>query len=243
MSVLSIDGKSFDGDYVDKTNRIYCQQCFSQHISKKKKITFPELKFKFKSEQLNIPGTWTTFVHVSGILTSDIQPLIYLWTFHGCSRSSAFSWDIYQSISIVFFRHFAHSQDMYYIYFGHFRHLAPQFICAHMADAHVLHLSRIFTQAGCFFLLDISDTPETCIHLAYLFQIFQTFSTLFIFAHSADAPEVLHFSRIFTWAPGLFFSDILDTSGTWHLAYLFRIFQTFSASFICAHSADAPEGP
>ena len=46
------------------------------------------------------------------------------------------------------------------------------------------------------------------------FQIFQTFSASFICAHSADSPEVPHFSRTITWAPGLFLSDIPDIPGT-----------------------------
>ena len=58
-------------------------------------------------------------------------------------------------------------------------------------------------------------------------------------------PEVLHFFRTFTWAPGLFFFQIFQTLPGYvlHLTCLFYIFWTFSSSYICAHSPDAPEVP
>ena len=68
------------------------------------------------------------------------------------------------------------------------------------------------------------------------------------FRHSAPhlfvhAPEVLHFFRTFTGAPELFFFQMFWTllGHLLHLKCLFQIFQTFGTSFICAHSADAPE--
>ena len=82
-----------------------------------------------------------------------------------------------------------------------------------------------------------ANQQQHVLHLAYWFQIFQTFNASFICAHSADAPEVPHFFRTFAQAPGLFFSDIWTLPGhVLHLAYLFWIFQTLSTSFICACS-------
>ena len=88
---------------------------------------------------------------------------------------------------------------------------------------------------GCFFL-DILDTPGTCI---IFILTFWTFNASFICAHSADAPEVLHFFRavFFFWIFGTILQHVL------HLAYLFEIFQIFSTSFLCAHSVNAPEVP
>ena len=92
-------------------------------------------------------------------LHPDITP-IYLWTSHKCSGSSAFSQNIYLSISLVFFGHSTHSQDMYYIYFRHFRHLAP---CPHLADASdAPHFFRTCTPPPGLYFLDIPDTPRTC---------------------------------------------------------------------------------
>ena len=146
-------------------------------------------------------------------------------------------------------------------FFQIFWTLSSSFMCAHSPDAlDILHCFLPEHQR-CFFS-DILDAPRTCgifdifildilyiqqliclctfswcskssaffqdiylghvLHLTYLFRIFRTFrssfrtfSSSFICAHSADAPEVLHvFFRIFTRVPGLFYSDIPGTPRT-----------------------------
>ena len=80
------------------------------------------------------------------------------------------------------------------------------------------------------------------LHFTYLFQIFWTFSNSFICAHSAEPPEISHFSRTFTQAPRLiffrYFTHSWDNLYMW-VASLFQTFQIFSPLFICAHPADA----
>ena len=116
--------------------------------------------------------------------------------------------DVCLSTKVVFFRIFRHSKDMYYIwhiYFGYFGHSAPH-LFVHALE--VPHFFRTFTRAPELFFFQISWTLlGHLLHLKYLCQVFQTFSTSFLCAHSADALEVLHFFRTFTRPSLLFFFE------------------------------------
>ena len=131
-----------------------------------------------------------------------------------------------------------------------FRTFSSSFICAHAPE--VPHSFRSFARApGLFFFrmfriafgIIISviclgtraaffrifrTLPAHVSHLAYLFQIFRTFSSSFICAH---APKVPHFFRTFTRAPGMFFFRIFRTlPGHIYFGYLGH-----SAAHLFAH--------
>ena len=181
---------------------------------------------------------WRFCTSLKHALHPDIQPPVYSWTSHKCSGSSAFSQNIYLSISLVFFRLSTHSQDMYYIYFRHFRHSAPLCTSGWCSRCFPFFYGIYPTTRAVFFWI-FRTLPGHVVHLAYLFRVFQTFSSSFMCAH---APEVPHFFRRFTRALWLFFFRIFRThSGhALHLTYLFQIFRTFSIWFLCAHAPEVP---
>ena len=98
-------------------------------------------------------------------------------------------------VELFLFRCSTHPWDMYWvstwgchILFWAFSH---QFICAHPADADILHIR---TPGWFFFRVsahpqDMYYTCTCCLHI-----IFWIFSHQFICAHSADALEIPHFS-------------------------------------------------
>ena len=106
--------------------------------------------------------------------------------------------------------------------------------------------SSVFFQDIClstrvvFFFRIFRTLPGHVLQLAYLFQIFRTFSIWFICAH---APEVLHFLRTFTWAPGLiifgYSAHSQEMYYIWHIHFAY--FRHLAPKFICAHLADAME--
>ena len=100
---------------------------------------------------------------------------------------------------------------------------------------------RTFAQAPRLFFFGYSDTPWTCItfgilisdisdiqHLIYLCMLWKF--RIFL----GHLPE---HQRCFFWIFLTLLGHLL------HLKYLCQVFQTFSTSFLCAHSADAPEVP
>ena len=92
-----------------------------------------------------------------------------------------------------------------------------------------------------FFFRIFRTLPGHVLQLAYLFQIFRTFSSSSIFAH---APEGPHFFRAFARAPGMFFFRIFRTLPKemyyiWHI--YFGHFRHLASKFICAHLANAME--
>ena len=100
-------------------------------------------------------------------------------------------------------------------------------------------LQEIYTSAMAVFFSDIPDTLRTCI----TFNIF-----------ISDISDIQHLISVCTCSgSSAFFEDIyLSTRAVCfrifrtlsghvlHLTYLFRIFRTFSSSFICAHALEVP---
>ena len=139
---------------------------------------------------------------------------------------------------------------MYYslqIYFGYFGHSAAD-LFLHMLWKFRTFSEHLPEHQDCF-LSGIPDTPRKCItlgiiisviclgtraaffrifrtlpghvlNLAYLFQIFRTFSSSFIFVHALKVP---HFFRTFTRAPGLFYFGYCghsqDMYYSWHIYF------------------------
>ena len=98
-----------------------------------------------------------------------------------------------------------------------FRTFRSSFICAHFPDA--LEIPHFFQNISpitrTVFFRIFRTLSGHALHLVYLFWIFRTFSSSFIFAHSPDAPEVLHvFQDIYPSTGAIFFSDIPNTPRT-----------------------------
>ena len=168
---------------------------------------------------------------------SDIQQFIYLCT---CSESSTFFQDIYLSTRAVFFRIFrtlpGRVLQLAYL-FRILQTFSSSFICAPSPDAlEVLHFFRTFVQALGMFFFGYSG------HSQDIFILDISFSSSFICAHPAGAPEVPHFfSGHLPELQVCFFWIFRTLPGhVLHLTCLFQIFQTFSTSFICAHSLEGP---
>ena len=145
------------------------------------------------------------------------------------------------NMPLLFFRIFrtlpGHVLQLAYL-FRIFRTFSSSFICAHAPE--VPHFFKTFARApGMFFFRIFRTLRGHVLQLAYLFRIFQIFSSSSIFAH---APEGPHFFMAFAQAPGMFFFRIFRTlpRHVLQVAYLFRILRTFSSSFISAHAPEVP---
>ena len=160
----------------------------------------PEHQDWFFSDISHISGTFITSVHVGNFILdiSDIQPPIYLCTSSWCSGSSAYSQDISLGTMAGFFWHSANPWDMYCICTCGGNTListfSPQFIFTHTTDAsQVPHSPRIFTQTPKLFCFGYSAHSRDMYYIWHMcFRYFRHLAPN-LFAHSADALEVLDF--------------------------------------------------
>ena len=144
----------------------------------------------------------------------------------------------------VCFRYSGHSCSMYCIWhidFKYFRHSMPHLFVHILLMLQKFRIFfRTFAQAPRLFSFGYSDTPRTYItfgifisdisdiqHLIYLCML----RKFRIFLGHLPERQSCFFFRIFWTLLG----------HRLHLKYLCQILRTFSTSFICAHSADAPE--
>ena len=206
------------------------------------------------------PGTtfWIFFIFLQHVLhlymqvekfILDTKPKIYFFTSSRfwCLRISRLSQGIYLETSVIFLD-ILHIPGtcITFVHVSDFRHSASNLL----VNIPLMHCKFCifpghFPQhLGYFF--QIFHTSGHVLHLymwvVYLIRTFWTFSPQFICAHPADGSSAfsldifLNTRVIFFWIFCTFPGHVLHLY-MW-VAYLFWIFQTFSCSFICAHSAD-----
>ena len=119
-----------------------------------------------------------------------------------------------------------------------FRTFSSSFMCAHALE--VPHFFRTFTRAlWLFFFSDIPDTLRTCITVDIF--ILNTSDTQHLIYLCRCSGSSAFFHIIYPSTRDVFFRIFQTLSGhVSHFAYLFRIFRTFSSSFICGHTPPVP---
>ena len=185
---------------------------------------------------MDTPWTCITFgIFISDI--SDIQHLIYLCMLqkfriflgHLPEHQSCFFSDILDTprTSVTFKIFMSGISDIQYL-------ISLCTFC--WCSGSSAFFQDIYPTITVVFLWIFRTLPGHVLHLTCLFQIFRTFRSSFICAHSPDAPEVLHlFQDIYLSTGAVFFRIFRTLPGhVLHLTYLFRIFRTLSTSFICA---------
>ena len=203
---------------------------FSQGIYPNTRVNYFWIFCIFLGHVLHLAYLFQTF--------RAFSPPIYLWKSGWCSRSSTFFPAIYSNTRLVSFPDIPGTCIVSIL--NILWHLVPQFICAHPADApEVLHFPRTFTRASGQLFSDFPHISGTCI--TFSFGHFRHLAPQFICAHLADA-DVLHFPEQLPKHQGCFTQIFWTFLGhVFHLymsmAYLIRIFQTFSHPiYLCRSS-------
>ena len=140
-------------------------------------------------------------------------PPTHFCTSHWCFGSSASSWDIYPSIWVVFFLDILHISRKCITFIAEILYIVLINLSVHiwlMLQKFLILPGHIPEHQSCLFQI-FQTIPQHVLHLAFWFQIFWTLDASFLCAHSADAPEVLHFFQDIYLSTRAFFVDILDT--------------------------------
>ena len=119
----------------------------------------------------------------------------------------------------------------------------PNYLCtSRRCSSNFIFSQDIYPDIRAVFVLAFCASRGHVLHfymcVTYLFWMLTHQS---IHVHPADALEILHFSRTFTWTPGLFFFQVFH----WSLEYVLYfymcityLFRTFTHKIICVHPAD-----